>query len=236
MKLLCVIPAHNEAANLATVVAEVRAWRRDGEILVVDDGSTDGTGALLRRLDVRRLVFAERQGIGSAMRAALKYAARAGFDTVVRIDGDGQHPADQIGRLVAPLERGVADVAFGSRYVHAGRGRVRRSAIAHRALAAVLTALTRARVTDPTSGFCAIGPRALPLLAEHHPTGYPEPELRLFLSRNALRVVEVAVRTRPRLSGCTSLTPRRTAAATARIALAMLIVPLRRRVAEAHDG
>ena len=97
-------------------------------------------------------------------------------------------------------------------------------------LGVCLSALTGRRVTDPTSGFCAMGPRAVPVLAEHHPTGYPEPELRLFLSRNALNAVEVAVRTRPRLGGKTSLTPVRVTAAGARVALALIIVPLRCRV------
>jgi glycosyltransferase involved in cell wall biosynthesis len=235
VKLLCVIPAHNEAANLGLVLSELRTWRPALDVLVVDDGSTDGTRELLMRLGVRHLAFRERRGIGGAMRAGLKYAARAGFDAIVRIDGDGQHRADQIGRLIAPLEKRTADVVLGSRYVRSELPSDDRS-LAQRALAAGLSALTRAKVTDPTSGFCAVGPRALGLLAEHHPTGYPEPELRLFLSRNALRVVEVAVQTRPRLSGRTSLTPRRLAAAIARVALAMLIVPLRARVGEAGRG
>ena len=68
------------------------------------------------------------------------------------------------------------------------------------------------------------------MLAEHHPTGYPEPELRLFLSRNALKTVEVPVRGRSRLRGKTSLTPCRVLGASGRVALAMIVVPLRRRV------
>ena len=87
------------------------------------------------------------------------------------------------------------------------------------------------RVTDPTSGFCAFGRRAIAILAEHHPTGYPEPELQLFLSRNQLAVVEVPVSDRPRLSGTTSLTAGRATAAGARVLLAMIVVPLRARVA-----
>ena len=67
--------------------------------------------------------------------------------------------------------------------------------------------ITRRTVTDPTSGFWALGPRAVALLAEHHPGGYPEPELHLFLSRNAMRVVEVEVQWRARLHGRSSLTP-----------------------------
>jgi hypothetical protein len=69
-------------------------------------------------------------------------------------------------------------------------------------------------------------------LAEHHPTGYPEPELRLFLSRNQLQTIEVPVLARPRLGGTTSLTLARVLTATARVFLAMVIVPLRRQVGE----
>jgi len=95
----------------------------------------------------------------------------------------------------------------------------------------MLTLLTKRPVTDPTSGFCAFGPRAIAILAEHHPTGYPEPELQLFLSRNQLAVIEVPVSDRPRLSGTTSLTAGRATVAGARVLLAMIVVPLRGRVA-----
>ena len=73
------------------------------------------------------------------------------------------------------------------------------------------------------------------LLAEHHPTGYAEAELRLFMSRNALNVIETPVGARSRLSGRTSLTPRRLTAAAARVLLAMVIVPLRCAVRGAGD-
>ena len=229
-RILGLIPAHNEAANLAAVVAELRERRPDLDILVVDDGSTDATPELMDRLDVRWLRFPERLGVGSAMRAGLRYATRLRYNVVVRMDGDGQHRANEIGALLVPIQEGRADVVLGSRYAGSNVERARIIRIAERVLAACLSALTGRRVTDPTSGFCVMGPRAVRVLAEHHPTGYPEPELRLFLSRNALSVVEVPVRERSRLSGKTSLTPRRVTAAGARVALALIIVPLRGRV------
>jgi len=229
-RILGLIPAHNEASNLAAVVAELRARRPDLDILVVDDGSTDATPELMDRLDVRWLRFPERLGVGSAMRAGLRYATRLRYDVVVRMDGDGQHRANEIGALLVPIQEGRADVVLGSRYAGSNVERAGIIRIAERVLAACLSALTGRRVTDPTSGFCVMGPRAVRVLAEHHPTGYPEPELRLFLSRNALSVVEVPVRERSRLSGKTSLTPRRVTAAGARVALALIIVPLRCRV------
>ena len=226
-RVLGIIPAHNEAATLAAVIADVRAECPDLDLLVVDDGSSDGSDDLLPRLGVRWLRLPERMGIGCAMRAGLRYARRLGYDSVVRIDGDGQHRAQDIAFVLEPLHAGVADVVLGSRFLpgHSGRPDTR---IAHRLLGLCLSWLTRRSVTDPTSGFCALGPRAVRLLATHHPTGYPEAELRLFLSRNELVSVEVAVGSRARMGGHTTLTPARIVGASARVLLAMLIVPLRR--------
>jgi glycosyltransferase involved in cell wall biosynthesis len=225
-RVVGVIPAYNERANLAAVVAELRASEPTLDLIVVDDGSTDGTAGVAAHLGVKWLRFSERLGVGSAMRAGLRYAAALGYDAAVRIDGDGQHCAADVQRVLAPLRAAQADVALGSRYADGG-GLENRRPLVKRALAILISALARRRVTDPTSGFCAIGPRALPVLAEHHPTGYAEPELQLFLSRNAFTVVEVPVSARPRLAGRTSLTAVRLPSAAARVVLAMLIVPLR---------
>ena len=219
--LLVLIPAHNEAASLPAVLAEIRELVAGTDLLVVDDGSTDGTFRLVERLGVRVLRIHERIGVGGAMRTGLRYAGRLGYTMVVRVDGDGQHQPSDIEALIKPLVDGTADVSVGSRYADVRVGIVRRT------LALCLTALTGRSITDPTSGFCAFGPRAVELLSDHHPTGYGEAELLLFLSRNGLRAAEVPVAFRARLAGRTTLTPMRKTTAIARIMLAMLIVPLR---------
>src|SRR4029453_13695673 len=104
------------------------------------------------------------------------------------------------------------------------------TSLVQRFLALCLSSLTRSRITDPTSGFYALGPRAIRLLAEHHPSGYAEAELRLFLSRNQLEVIEAPVGERSRLSGRTSLTPGRMAGAAAPGGVARATAPLRGRV------
>jgi hypothetical protein len=226
-RILGLIPAHNEAATLEGVIADVRAAHPTLDVLVIDDGSTDGTPEVIEGLGVRWLRLPERMGVGSAMRAGLRYASRRGYDAAVRLDGDGQHRACDISRMLAPVLDGRADVVLGSRYTTSHAEMPLAVRLAQRCLSLCLSALTGRRVTDATSGFCALGRRAVRLLAEHHPTGYPEPELRLLLERNGLRVVEVPIQARSRQGGRTSLTPFRMTAAGARFLLAMIIVPFR---------
>jgi len=225
-RTLTLIPAYNEAGNLPAVIGEIREHRPDLDILVVDDGSTDATRQVLEQLRVRWLGWPHRRGVGCAVRAGLRYGARLGFDVIVRLDADGQHDAEDIQRLLERLQEGDADAVIGSRYAHAYAG----AQPLKRVLAAVVSAVARRRITDPTSGLWALGPRAATLLASHHPRGYPEPELHLFLSRNGLKVVEVPVQSRERLSGRSSLTLLRMITAAARVLLAVVIVPLRERV------
>ena len=115
--LLAVVPAFNERANLSRVVADLSRVMPLRNILIVNDGSTDGTAELLPSLGVRWLTLSQRLGVGGAVRAGIRYAERAGYTYVVRIDGDAQHRACDIARLLAPVASGRADVALGSRFL-----------------------------------------------------------------------------------------------------------------------
>jgi len=235
-RLAIVIPAHNEVLNLPAVVRELRAALDDPPILVVDDGSTDRTAEMLEALLVPYVRLGVRLGVGAAMRAGLRLADERGAAVVARIDGDGQHDPAFLPALVAPLDEGRADAVIGSRYLD-GRERppTARRRAARWCLARLISGLARQPASDPTSGLWAFGPRAVHLLAGHYPTGYSEPELRLFLARNGLRVVEVPVRMRPRRGGRTSLTLPRAGHALARTLLALVVVPLRSPVKVSSD-
>ena len=227
-RMLVLVPAHNEAESLPTVVGEVRASVPHADLLVVDDGSQDHTAAVLDALGVNRVRLRQREGLGVAVRTGLRHAADLGYQTVVRVDGDGQHDARDIQAIADAVRHGRADVAIGTRYAgDTSRPASRARRLAQRGLSVVLSAITGRRVTDATSGFCAFGPRALRLLTARHPGGYPEIEMRLLLHRHGLTVCEVPVRPRPRVAGRTTLTPTRIAVAAARILLAIALTPLR---------
>jgi glycosyltransferase involved in cell wall biosynthesis len=235
-EVLAVVPAYNEASNLRRVVGELRECAPTIDVLVVNDGSTDATAGILTELGVQWLTLAARVGVGGAVRAGLRYAVANGYRYVVRIDGDGQHRASDIGRLLYPVLTDQFDVAIGSRFLARRRRRFTMLRGAQALLAVCLSTATNRRITDATSGFGVFGPRALRLLAQHHPTGYAEPELLLLLRRNGLRAGEIPVRVRPRLNGRTSLTPARALVAFGRTLVALFVVPARRAVADAGES
>lgn len=170
-RVLVVIPALNEAASITEVVTAVRHSLDTADVLVVDDGSSDGTGTLARTAGaaVARLPYT--LGVGGAMRTGYRYAVDRGYDAVVQVDGDGQHDTEHLPALVAGLSD--ADVVIGARF--AGHdayavGRARRGVM--RILAGLLSAILGTRLTDVTSGYRAMGPRALRVFAENYPAEY----------------------------------------------------------------
>ena len=238
VKVLALIPARNEADSLPAVIASLRAEQPDIELLVIDDGSSDATNCLPAALGAEYLRLCEHLGVGGAIRSGLRFALRRGFDIVVRVDGDGQHPAGEIDRMIAPVVNGQADAVVGSRFGDASGYKtppgLRRAG--QRLLAAWVSAASGVRVTDATSGFWAFGSRAIRLLAAEHPAGYPEPELLLLLARSGLTVTEVPIRMNQRLAGRTSLTAGRLGLACAITALSLLVMPLRQAARGAERG
>ncbi len=237
MQIIILIPAYNEASSLPQVINELHEIKPKLQILVVDDASTDGSGDLLPQLPVRHLQLGQHLGLGGALRAGLRYARTLGADVVVRLDGDGQHRPQDIDQLLEPVIVGHKDAAVGSRF--AGKGAFEQStarSVMQTAMARSLSRIMGKTISDPTSGFWAFGPRAVRLLADHHPRGYPEPELHLFLHRNHLDVVEVGVEMRERLGGRSSLSAGRAFLALLRTMMAMIIVPLRGQIEGSLDG
>jgi glycosyltransferase involved in cell wall biosynthesis len=197
VKLLVALPAHNEAGRIGHVVRDIRAMLPDADVVVVNDASLDETVAEALRAGADVLPHAVNMGYGVSLETAYLYAMRKGYDVVVQMDGDGQHLASEIPRLLMPLRDGSADMVVGSRYGAAGGSItvpfIRKAG--HRFFALLLWVLTRRWFSDPTSGFQALDRRALALLASGvFPCDYPDADVLLMAHLSGLRIREVPVK------------------------------------------
>lgn len=123
MKTLVIIPTYNERDNVEWIVGRVRAAVPAASVLVVDDNSPDGTGALAETLaavdaQVNVLHRAGKEGLGAAYRDGMRWGLAAGYDALVEMDADGSHQPEQLSRLLDRLQ--FADVVVGSRWVEGG--------------------------------------------------------------------------------------------------------------------
>jgi glycosyltransferase involved in cell wall biosynthesis len=223
-RCLAIVPAFNEEATIAEVVSEVRGFDADFEVLVVDDGSTDATAAVAKAAGARVLRLPLNLGIGGAVQAGYLYAYEHGFDLAVQVDGDGQHDAAELGRLLEPLLAGRADLAIGTRFAGAQSYRAplaRRIGI--RLFAALVSLRVRQRMTDTTSGFRAVNRRGIRLFAADYPHDYPEVESVVTAARGDLRVCEVPVAMRHRIAGRSSITTFRSFYYVVKVLLALFV-------------
>jgi glycosyltransferase involved in cell wall biosynthesis len=204
---LVFIPAWNEEDNLPTVLEELRVGLPKCNVLVVDDGSTDGTAAVARDHGAEVLSFGENRGLREGIAAGYAYAHEHGYEYVGRVDADGQHPVHELARLLALVRSGEADVAVGSRFATGdGYAAYRYEPSPSRRLGT--TALRRAMhpalgrpFHDATSGMYAANRRAMPVLGVPYSSGAPEVESLLRLRDAGVTVAEVPVHMRERASG-----------------------------------
>jgi glycosyltransferase involved in cell wall biosynthesis len=201
------IPAWNEEANLPAVLDELATVLPDADVLVVDDGSTDGTAAVARAHGADVLSFGENRGLRAGIAAGYREAHERGYAWCGRVDADGQHPADELRRLLELVRSDACDVAIGSRFA-SGEGyesdRYEPSPARRLGIGLLQQAMhvrLGRRFHDPTSGMTAANASALPVLAEPYASGAPEVEALLRLKRAGLRVEEVAVHMRERQGG-----------------------------------
>jgi glycosyltransferase involved in cell wall biosynthesis len=229
-RLGAVVPAYNEAGAIGRVVAEIRELDPAIDVVVVDDASTDDTAAIARAQGATVLRLPFNVGIGGAVQTGFRYVRDEGYDVAVRLDGDGQHDASELPKLLAPLERGEADLVVGSRFVAPGGAYrppwARRIGI--RVFARLVSLLGGQRVTDTTSGFLALDRVGIELFAAEYPHDYPEVEATLVALRSGLRLSQVQVEMRERETGSSSITFVRSIYYIVKVTLALLVASLRR--------
>jgi glycosyltransferase involved in cell wall biosynthesis len=227
-RTLVVLPAFNEEASLAGVIAEIRASLPGVLCLVVDDGSSDRTADVARSAGVAVAVLPYNLGVGGAMRLGFRYALANGFDNVVQVDADGQHDPAEVRSLVEALDG--ADLVLGARFAGTGEYDVRGPRRwAMRLFAVVLSRVAKTRLTDTTSGFKASGPKAVRLFADHYPAEYlgDTIEALVIAARAHCVIAQVPVSMRVRIGGVPSHNPLRAAAYLGRAVMALVFALMR---------
>lgn len=217
MRTLVFIPAWNEEDALPGVIADVRKSIPAADLLVVDDGSSDATAERAREAGALVASLPFNQGLGAALQTGYLYALRNGYDVCAHLDADGQHPPEEVARLLAEVEGDRADLVIGSRY-HSGAVAASgdyKASFSRRIGISVfrffLTLATRQRFTDTTSGMRAANRRVMALFSQHYSPDFAEIESLQLAVRQGLRVEELPVRMLERAGGRSFLTPLRSA-------------------------
>jgi glycosyltransferase involved in cell wall biosynthesis len=196
------IPCYNEAAAVETVVSQWRAALPDAEIVVFDNNSTDGTGAIARGLGVR-VVDVPEQGKGHAVRAIFEHLGDR--DAVVLVDGDGTYPAEHVGPLLAPVLAGEADMTVGARRPVAEAGAMTPvRGLGNVLIRAAFRVLIGPGTGDLLSGYRVFGPRYLRTVRPRSRGFEIETELASEAVAQGMRVAEFPVPYHPRIAGTAS--------------------------------
>jgi hypothetical protein len=204
--VLVLIPCFNEAASVGSVIREVREVIPQAAVLVVDDGSIDGTGNASTDAGAGVLTLPYHLGLGGCVQAGYKLAFELGYHYVIRVDGDGQHAPIDIPRILEALKSSGCQMVIGSRFAaeNGNRTSVPRS-IGIWLFRLLLRPILGKPVHDPTSGFVGVNREALAVFSRSFPLEYPEIEALVVLQRRRFQFQEIACRMRPRQAGKSSI-------------------------------
>ncbi len=210
LKIAAIVPAYNEEKSIENVVKSINSIDSNGlfsiDVIVINDCSKDSTSDIIHSLKCIALDLPINLGIGGAVQTGFKYAFENNYDFAIQVDGDGQHPANEIYKIVKDAVDHNADVAIGSRFINKQgfqSSAMRRFGINYfRKLNNLLVGIV---VTDSTSGFRLINKKVLEKVSEYYPDEYPEPEAIILYALNNFKIIEVPVNMMERQGGVSSI-------------------------------
>jgi len=202
-----VIPAFNEEINLMVLLPKVMKYCNEFDIIVVNDGSIDGTAQVVERFTktnrkIKLLSHPFNIGGGASVQTGVRFALLKGYDYVIQVDADNQHDPAEVKKLLEPLLNDEADLVIGSRFL--GKTYFRTSPIRLLGIkfySKMASILTKQKITDVTSGFKAMNRKVLSFVATNYPSRHPALEATIKMGREGLRIKEVPVHMRIRQYG-----------------------------------
>ncbi len=199
MNVLIVIPAYNEAENIKRVVDDLIENYSEYDYVVINDGSKDDTAKICRENHYNLIDLPINLGLSGAFQTGVKYGCVNGYDAVLQYDGDGQHQAKYIKKMVDAMNETKADIVIGSRFVEKKKPNSFRM-LGARILKYAIKFTSGQAIADPTSGMRLINKTVMGEFANQMNYG-PEPDTIAYLIRNNAKVVEVQVEMLERIAG-----------------------------------
>lgn len=230
-RICIIVPAFNEEANIEGVIRSLHECNRGWHIVVINDASTDNTRAVASATGLAEvLTLPCNLGIGGGVQTGFKYAVRNGFDIAVQFDGDGQHLATELDKIISPVISEECDIAIGSRFIVRDKTNYQSTAarrVGIRFFQWLNSLIIGQTITDNTSGFRAYNLEALRVLENDYPEDYPEPEAIILLGKRGFRIKEVPVYMQERVGGASSITSLKSVYYMIKVTLSILITAIR---------
>lgn len=193
--ILIILPAYNEAENIAKVILRVKEVLPSDDILVINDNSSDNTAEISLGSGAKVLSLMMQMGYGVALQTGYKYAENLGYKYILQLDADGQHEPDYLKNILSELQNGNADVVIGSRFLHAESYNpplVRK--IGMSIFSFLCSIATGQKITDVTSGFLGFKNTVLEFLtSDYFPVDYPDADAIIMMHKNGYKIKEIPV-------------------------------------------
>ncbi len=191
-KIIAAIPCYNEERFIGSVV--LKAKRFVDQVIVIDDGSTDGTAMIAEAAGALVIRHEVNEGKGIAMNTAFQWAKESGVQAMVMLDGDGQHKPAHIPAVLDPVLAGKADVAAGSRFLSVKSDIPGYRTIGQRILTFVTNLGSGVKLSDTQSGFKAFSRKSIETLSfTQRGVGDVESEMQFLIKENDLSLAEVPI-------------------------------------------
>lgn len=194
-KTLVLIPVYNETKSIGNLVSEIREHHPQLDVLVVDDGSQDGSGKQAESAGAKLFRHAFNLGDGAARQTGFIYALRNNYHYVIHLDGDRQHSPREIPLLLSALQRGEADLIVGSRFLGKCTYKLPlMKKIGMKIFSGICSLVVGKKITDPTSGFRGMNQRAMKIYTRgYYPQHFPDADVIISSHFQGLRIKEIPV-------------------------------------------
>ena len=203
MKVLFVIPAYNEEANIENVIKEIKKDVKYADILIINDCSTDNTKKIIENNNVKCITGIFNLKYAWALQTGIKYAYQNDYDYVIQFDADGQHIAKEAEKLLNEMKKSNVDIVIGSRFLKdTGYKHPFFKKVATKLFTLIIKIFCKQEITDPTSGFQCLNKKVIEYYSKmgNYPE-YPDANLIIDVLLKGFTIKEISVKMRLREAG-----------------------------------